>query len=123
MGLRWARRCRTSTWSGPAELTVPRATVVRRPFTRSVRQLGHAELSVGSRRFAIHSEFTAIFEHDGDWIVAYCPEIPGANGQGRTKDEARKSLSEAIALILEDRRADALRGVPGDAERGTVTVE
>jgi predicted RNase H-like HicB family nuclease len=71
----------------------------------------------------MHNEFTAIFEHDGDWIVAYCPEIPGANGQGRTKDEARKSLSEAIALILEDRRADALRGVPSDAERGTVTVE
>lgn len=71
----------------------------------------------------MHNEFTAIFEHDGDWIVAYCPEIPGANGQGRTKEEARKSLSEAIALILEDRRADALRGVPSDAERGTVTVE
>lgn len=71
----------------------------------------------------MHNEFTAIFEHDGDWIVAYCPEIPGANGQGRTKEEARTSLSEAIALVLEDRRADALRGVPSDAERGTVTVE
>jgi predicted RNase H-like HicB family nuclease len=75
------------------------------------------------RRFAMHNEFTAIFEHDGDWIVAYCPEIPGANGQGRTKEEARRNLSEAIALILEDRRADALRGVPSDAERGTVTVD
>ena len=71
----------------------------------------------------MHNDFTAIFEHDGDWIVAYCPEIPGANGQGRTKEEARTSLSEAIALVLEDRRADALRGVPSDAERGTVTVE
>ena len=71
----------------------------------------------------MHNEFTAIFERDGDWYVAYCPEIPGANGQGRTKEEAQKSLAEAIALILLDRRADALRGVPPEAERGTVVVE
>ena len=55
-------------------------------------------------------------------MVAYCPEVPGANGQGRTKDEARDSLAEAIALILEDRREDGLRGVPPDAERETITV-
>jgi predicted RNase H-like HicB family nuclease len=70
----------------------------------------------------MHNEFTAIFERDGDWVIAYCPEIPGANGQGRTKNEARASLVEAIALILEDRREDGLRGVPADAERETVTV-
>ena len=66
------------------------------------------------------NEFTAIFERDGEWTVAYCPEIPGANGQGRTKEEARASLAEAIALILLDRREDALRGLPDEAERGTV---
>jgi len=71
----------------------------------------------------MHNEFTAIFERDGDWHIAYCPEIPGANGQGRTKEEARKSLAEAIALILDDRREDAMRGVPPDAEQGTVVVE
>jgi predicted RNase H-like HicB family nuclease len=49
-------------------------------------------------------EFRAVFERDGEWCVAYCPEIPGANGQGRTKEEARESLAAAIALILEDRR-------------------
>ena len=37
----------------------------------------------------MHNEFTAVFERDGDWVIAYSPEIPGANGQGRTKDEAR----------------------------------
>ncbi|MGH2588260.1 MAG: type II toxin-antitoxin system HicB family antitoxin [Dehalococcoidia bacterium] len=71
----------------------------------------------------MRNEFTAIFECDGDWFIAYCPEIPGANGQGRTKDEARASLVEAIALILEDRREDALRGIPPDAIREMVTVE
>ena len=39
-----------------------------------------------------------------------------------TKEEARESLSAAIALILKDRREDGLRGVPPDAERETVTV-
>ncbi|MFQ6024302.1 MAG: type II toxin-antitoxin system HicB family antitoxin [Acidiferrobacterales bacterium] len=71
----------------------------------------------------MHNEFTAIIERDGDWFIAYSPEVPGANGQGRTREEARKSLADAIALILEDRRQDALRGIPPDAERGTVTVE
>ena len=66
--------------------------------------------------------YTAIFERDGDWYIAYCPEIPGANGQGKTKHEARESLSAAIRLIFEDRREDALRGLPDDAERETVTV-
>jgi predicted RNase H-like HicB family nuclease len=70
----------------------------------------------------MHNEFTAVFERDGEWTIAYCPEIPGANGQGKTKEEARQSLVEAIALILEDRREDGLRGVPPDAERETVTV-
>ena len=63
----------------------------------------------------MHNEFTGIFERDGDWVIAYCPEIPGANGQGRTKEEARTSLADAIGLILEDRREDGLRGVPPDA--------
>jgi len=71
----------------------------------------------------MHNEFTAIIEKDGDWFVAFCPEVPGANGQGRTREEARANLGEAIALILEDRREDALRGVPADAIRETIVVE
>ena len=70
----------------------------------------------------MHNEFTAVFERDGEWVIAYCPEIPGANGQGRTKDEARESLRHAIALILEDRREEGLRAVPADAERETVIL-
>ncbi len=69
----------------------------------------------------MHNEFTAIVE--GDSYIAYCPEIPGANGQGSSKDEARENLAEAIALILKDRREDGLRGVPPDAIRETVTIK
>ena len=71
----------------------------------------------------MHNEFTAVIERDGKWYIAYCPEIPGANGQGRTIKQCRKSLAEAISLILEDRREDGLRGAPKGAIRETVTVE
>ena len=71
----------------------------------------------------MHNEFTAVFEYDGKWHIAYCPEIPGANGQGRTKEEARQSLAEAITLILDDRREEGLRGVPATAERETVILK
>ena len=70
----------------------------------------------------LSNTFTAIFERDDDWYIAYCPEVPGANGQGRTKEAARESLASAIELILRDRREDALRGLPADAEQETVTV-
>jgi predicted RNase H-like HicB family nuclease len=70
----------------------------------------------------VSNEFTAVIERDGDWYIGYCPEIPGANGQGHTIEECRESLVEAVALILEDRREDALRGVPDDAIREVLKV-
>ena len=71
----------------------------------------------------MRNEFTAVVERDGEWFIAYCPEIPGANGQGLTLEECRKSLADAIALILEDRRQDALRGAPKDAIKEIVVVQ
>ncbi|MGA9751017.1 MAG: type II toxin-antitoxin system HicB family antitoxin [Acidobacteriota bacterium] len=68
------------------------------------------------------NEFTAIIERDGEWYVAYCPEVPGANGQGRTQEACRENLAEAIALILEDRRKDALRAIPKNAVKDVVVV-
>ena len=70
----------------------------------------------------MHNEFTMVIEQDGEWFIGYCPEIPGANGQGRTVEECREDLAEAIALILEDRREDGLRGVPDDVDKDTVVV-
>ena len=68
------------------------------------------------------NRYTAVFERDGDWYIACCPEVPGANGQGRSKDEARSSLASAIELIFADRCKDALRYLPEEAERDTVVV-
>jgi len=68
------------------------------------------------------NEFTSIIERDEDGYIGYCAEIPGANGQGETVEECLQNLGEAIALILEDRRNDALRSVPEDAIQGTVSL-
>jgi predicted RNase H-like HicB family nuclease len=70
----------------------------------------------------MRNEFTAVFEQDDDWYIGFCPEIPGANGQGHTIEECRRNLAEAVELILEDRREDALRGVPEDAIREVLKV-
>jgi predicted RNase H-like HicB family nuclease len=55
----------------------------------------------------MRSEFTVIVERDGPWFVAYCPEVPGANGQGKTREESLASLRDAIALIREDQSDEA----------------
>ena len=57
-------------------------------------------------------EFSAIIERDQEWYIAYCPELPGANGQGATLEECKDSLKEAIRPILEDRLQDSLAGTP-----------
>ena len=68
-------------------------------------------------------ELTAIIEkapESGFWAI--CPEVPGANGQGETVEEAKKSLTEAVALILEDRLEDIKRGLPNDAIQETIAI-
>jgi predicted RNase H-like HicB family nuclease len=69
------------------------------------------------------AEFTAIIEpapEGGYWAI--CPEIPGANGQGETIEETKNSLRQAIEFILEDRKADILRGLPEDAIQEKVQI-
>jgi predicted RNase H-like HicB family nuclease len=70
----------------------------------------------------MRNEFTAVVERDGEWYVAYCAEVPGANGQGRTRKECLDNLREAIALILQHRREDSLRAAPPDAEQDVVVL-
>jgi predicted RNase H-like HicB family nuclease len=45
---------------------------------------------------------------DGKWYVAFCPEVPEANGQGRTPEESVKDLKDGIESIMQDRRQDAI---------------
>ncbi|MBI5948443.1 MAG: type II toxin-antitoxin system HicB family antitoxin [Chloroflexi bacterium] len=56
----------------------------------------------------MRNEFTAIIEPgENGWWIAQCPEVPGANGQGRTPEEARSDLAAAIELVLEYLRDEA----------------
>jgi len=71
---------------------------------------------------SMRNEFTAVVERDKRWLYRLLSGDSGANGQGRTKSAALKSLTAAIALILEDRRKDGLRGVPAKAAREKVIV-
>jgi predicted RNase H-like HicB family nuclease len=69
------------------------------------------------------AELTAIIEaaeEGGYWAI--CPEIPGANGQGETIEEAKESLKSAIQLIFEDRLADIYRGLPKNAIQETISI-
>ena len=70
----------------------------------------------------MRNEFTAIVERDGPWYFAYCAYVPGANGQGRSREECLASLREAIALILEHRREESLRALPQDARQELVVI-
>jgi predicted RNase H-like HicB family nuclease len=68
-------------------------------------------------------ELIAIIEkapEGGYWAI--CPEVPGANGQGETIEEAKENLREAVALILEDRIDDIKRGLPDDAIQETIAI-
>jgi predicted RNase H-like HicB family nuclease len=70
----------------------------------------------------MHNEFTAIVEQDGPLHIAYCAEVPGANGQGKSREECLANLREAIALILEYRREETLRALPPDAKQELVVI-
>lgn len=57
--------------------------------------------------------FTAVFEKVPEGYVAFVEELPGANTQGDTLEEARENLLEAIQLVLEANRALAEESIRG----------
>lgn len=58
-------------------------------------------------------EFTAVFEKVPEGYIGFVEEVPGANTQGATLEEARENLREAIALVLEANRALAEESIKG----------
>jgi predicted RNase H-like HicB family nuclease len=58
-------------------------------------------------------EFTAVFQQVPEGYIGFVEELPGANTQGTTLEEARANLQEAVQLVLESNRAlveETLRG-------------
>lgn len=71
----------------------------------------------------MRNEFTAIIEDGGEgWYWARSPEVPGANGQGRSPEEAVDDLAAAISLILEDLREKGEKEMSATARKDTVRV-
>jgi predicted RNase H-like HicB family nuclease len=64
-------------------------------------------------------EFTAVFRKVPEGYIGFVEELPGANTQGGTLEEARANLREAVALVLEANRTLAQE----DASRPDVIRE
>ena len=60
-------------------------------------------------------ELTAVFMPVPEGYIGFVEEIPGANTQGETLDEARENLREAVALVLEANRELAAKAISGQA--------
>ena len=58
-------------------------------------------------------EFTAVFQKVPEGYIGFVEELPGANTQADTLDEARESLSEAVQLVLEANRSLAEESLKG----------
>ena len=54
---------------------------------------------------AMKEQLTAVFQQVPEGYIGFVEELPGANTQGTTLDEARTNLQEAVQLILESNRA------------------
>lgn len=58
-------------------------------------------------------EFTTVFQKVPEGYIAWVEELPGANTQGETLEEARENLREAIQLVLEANRTLAEESLQG----------
>ncbi len=68
-------------------------------------------------------KFTAIFEKGEKYYIGYCLEIPEANGQGKTVEECRQNLIEAVKLVLEDRKNEITAGLPKNVIKEEITIK
>ncbi len=70
----------------------------------------------------MRNRHTAVVQRDGKWFVAFCPEVPEANGQGKTRAECLESLAATIDLVLDYRREQGFVNAPRGAEQTFVLV-
>lgn len=57
-------------------------------------------------------QFTAVYKKRGKWYLGWVEEIPGVNTQGKTLQEVKENLKEALLLILETNRILTKREIP-----------
>jgi predicted RNase H-like HicB family nuclease len=62
---------------------------------------------------AMDVRFTAVYRKVPQGFIAFVEELPGANTQGATLEEARTNLEEAVALVLDANRTLAEEDLEG----------
>jgi len=68
-------------------------------------------------------QLTAVFKKVSEGYIGFVEELPGANTQGATLEEARENLAEAIQMVLEANRTLAQESLEGqDVIREPVTI-
>jgi predicted RNase H-like HicB family nuclease len=67
-------------------------------------------------------QFTAIIKKTDKWYIGFCPEVPGANGQGKTRQACLEDLAAAVELMLEVNREQTLRQAGRGVEETTLLV-
>lgn len=70
----------------------------------------------------MRNRFTAIIEPGEQFLIATCPEVPEAAGQGKNRTEALRDLADSIRSVLEYRREEALSKMAANAERTVVEL-
>jgi len=66
--------------------------------------------------------FTAIIKKTAKWYIGFCPEVPGANGQGKARAECLQDLQAAVELMLGVNREQIAASVGPKVEETLITV-
>jgi predicted RNase H-like HicB family nuclease len=74
------------------------------------------------RRLAVDFAFTAVFKKVPEGYIGYVEELPGANTQGATLEEARENLREAVQLVIDANRELARQDVGDDVIRESLRI-
>lgn len=65
---------------------------------------------------------TAVYKKSGKWYLGWVEEIPGVNTQGKTLEETKENLREALRLILETNRELSRKTTKGRVRREEITI-
>jgi predicted RNase H-like HicB family nuclease len=72
--------------------------------------------------FCMKNQFTAIIERGEEFLIATCPEVPEAHGQGASREECLRDLAGSIESVLDYRREEALANLRAGSEKAVVEV-
>ena len=67
-------------------------------------------------------QFSAVIKKTPKWYIGFCPEVPGANGQGKTKAECLDDLRAAVELMLEVNREQIVASIGTNVEETLISV-